>query len=86
MHIDIACSFPLNEMVDAHMRHRSICTMLGTKVPEKKDTSLFHEDTNKNSIFRFLLEKLPSTVVLLLTLKPTKFFTMLKSPIHSFLI
>lgn len=32
MHIDIACSFPLNEMVDAHMRHRSICTMLGTKV------------------------------------------------------
>jgi NDP-sugar pyrophosphorylase family protein len=32
MHIDIACSFPLNEMLDAHSRHRSICTMLGTKV------------------------------------------------------
>ncbi|KAI8987872.1 nucleotide-diphospho-sugar transferase [Mycotypha africana] len=33
MHIDIACSFPLNDMMDAHMRHRGICTMLGTKVP-----------------------------------------------------
>lgn len=32
MHIDIACSFPLNEMASAHMKHRSICTMLGTKV------------------------------------------------------
>lgn len=32
MHIDIACSFPLNEMVAAHRGHRSICTMLGTKV------------------------------------------------------
>lgn len=34
MHIDIACSFPLNEMVAAHRGHRSICTMLGTKVSE----------------------------------------------------
>lgn len=35
MHIDIACSFPLNEMANAHMKHRSICTMLGTKVKKK---------------------------------------------------
>ncbi|KAI8879820.1 nucleotide-diphospho-sugar transferase [Backusella circina FSU 941] len=38
MHIDIACSFPLNEMSDAHMKHRSICTMLGTKVPQSEAT------------------------------------------------
>ncbi|CAO3618845.1 unnamed protein product [Mucor fragilis] len=38
MHIDIACSFPLNEMVAAHRGHRSICTMLGTKVPPSEAT------------------------------------------------
>ncbi|KAI9469026.1 MAG: nucleotide-diphospho-sugar transferase [Benjaminiella poitrasii] len=38
MHIDIACSFPLNEMIDAHMKHRGICTMLGTKVPASEAT------------------------------------------------
>ncbi|KAI8094150.1 nucleotide-diphospho-sugar transferase [Thamnidium elegans] len=38
MHIDIACSFPLNEMASAHMKHRSICTMLGTKVNPKDAT------------------------------------------------
>jgi mannose-1-phosphate guanylyltransferase len=32
MHVDIACAFPLNEMMDAHMKHRGLCTMLGTKV------------------------------------------------------
>lgn len=36
MHVDIACAFPLNEMMAAHMKHRGICTMLGTKVNEKK--------------------------------------------------
>ncbi|KAI7904568.1 nucleotide-diphospho-sugar transferase [Cokeromyces recurvatus] len=38
MHIDIACSFPLEEMIDAHMKHRGICTMLGTKVPASEAT------------------------------------------------
>ncbi|KAI8644352.1 nucleotide-diphospho-sugar transferase [Parasitella parasitica] len=38
MHIDIACSFPLNEMIVAHGRHRGICTMLGTKVPASEAT------------------------------------------------
>lgn len=33
MHVDVACTFPLNEMVAAHMRHRGLCTMLSTKVP-----------------------------------------------------
>lgn len=32
MHVDIACSFPLEEMLKAHMRHRGLCTMLSTKV------------------------------------------------------
>ncbi|ORZ00931.1 nucleotide-diphospho-sugar transferase [Syncephalastrum racemosum] len=38
MHVDIACSFPLNEMVAAHMKHRGLCTMLGTKVPREQAT------------------------------------------------
>lgn len=38
MHVDIACSFPLNEMVAAHMKHRGLCTMLGTKVPRDQAT------------------------------------------------
>ncbi|CEP09605.1 hypothetical protein [Parasitella parasitica] len=38
MHIDIACSFPLNEMITAHGRHRGVCTMLGTKVPASEAT------------------------------------------------
>ncbi|SAL95921.1 hypothetical protein [Absidia glauca] len=36
MHVDIACAFPLNEMMDAHMKHRGLCTMLGTKVPREQ--------------------------------------------------
>ncbi|KAI8378408.1 nucleotide-diphospho-sugar transferase [Blakeslea trispora] len=38
MHIDIACSFPLNDMIEAHKGHRNICTMLGTKVPQSEAT------------------------------------------------
>ncbi|SAM09130.1 hypothetical protein [Absidia glauca] len=38
MHVDIACAFPLNEMMAAHMKHRGICTMLGTKVPREQAT------------------------------------------------
>ncbi|KAL1926209.1 hypothetical protein VTP01DRAFT_6074 [Rhizomucor pusillus] len=38
MHVDIACSFPLNEMLSAHMKHRGLCTMLGTKVPREQAT------------------------------------------------
>lgn len=32
MHVDVACTFPLNEMFTSHMRHRGLCTMLSTKV------------------------------------------------------
>ncbi|KAI8081511.1 nucleotide-diphospho-sugar transferase [Halteromyces radiatus] len=38
MHVDIACAFPLNEMLKAHMSHRGLCTMLGTKVPREQAT------------------------------------------------
>ncbi|KAI7879481.1 nucleotide-diphospho-sugar transferase [Lichtheimia hyalospora FSU 10163] len=38
INVDIACSFPLNEMIDAHMKHRGVCTMLGTKVPRDQAT------------------------------------------------
>ncbi|CEG73580.1 Putative Mannose-1-phosphate guanylyltransferase [Rhizopus microsporus] len=38
MHIDIACSFPLNDMIRSHMKHRGVCTMLGTKVPASEAT------------------------------------------------
>ncbi|KAI7867793.1 nucleotide-diphospho-sugar transferase [Spinellus fusiger] len=38
MHADIACSFSLNEMVEAHMKHRGLCTMLSTKVPRDQAT------------------------------------------------
>ncbi|KAL0074549.1 nucleotide-diphospho-sugar transferase [Phycomyces blakesleeanus] len=38
MHVDIACSFPLNEMMAAHMKHRGLCTMLSTKVPRDQAT------------------------------------------------
>ncbi|KAI8994526.1 nucleotide-diphospho-sugar transferase [Pilobolus umbonatus] len=51
MHIDIACSFPLNDMVDAHMKHRGICTMMGTKVPVSEATKygclIANHDTNQ---------------------------------------
>lgn len=32
MHVDVASTFPLNEMLAAHMKHRGLCTMLSTKV------------------------------------------------------
>ncbi|KAI8381516.1 nucleotide-diphospho-sugar transferase [Radiomyces spectabilis] len=38
MHVDIACNFPLNEMMEAHMKHRGLCTMLSTKVPREQAT------------------------------------------------
>lgn len=76
MHIDIACSFPLNEMVDAHMKHRGVCTMLGTKVKNTKTTCCVYELIPR----RFLLMKPPSTVVLLPTTIPTKSCTMSKNP------
>ncbi|KAG2221963.1 hypothetical protein INT45_010487 [Circinella minor] len=38
IHVDIASAFPLNEMVEAHMKHRGLCTMLGTKVPREQAT------------------------------------------------
>lgn len=38
MHVDIACDFPLNEMMETHMKHRGLCTMLSTKVPRDRAT------------------------------------------------
>ncbi|GAA5812226.1 hypothetical protein MFLAVUS_005676 [Mucor flavus] len=32
MHVDVASTFPLNEMLAAHMKHRGLCTMLSTKI------------------------------------------------------
>lgn len=32
IHADIACAFPLQGMLDAHSKHRGLCTLLGTKV------------------------------------------------------
>jgi mannose-1-phosphate guanylyltransferase len=32
IHADIACAFPLRGMLDAHSKHRGLCTLLGTKV------------------------------------------------------
>ncbi|KAI7903379.1 putative mannose-1-phosphate protein [Cokeromyces recurvatus] len=36
MHVDIACTFPLNELISAHMKHRGLCTMLSTKITREK--------------------------------------------------
>lgn len=36
LHADIACSFPLNELYQAHMKHRGLCTILSTKVPKEQ--------------------------------------------------
>ncbi|EIE92080.1 hypothetical protein RO3G_16791 [Rhizopus delemar RA 99-880] len=51
MHIDIACSFPLDEILTAHMKHRGVCTMLGTKVPPTEATRygclVADSDTNR---------------------------------------
>ncbi|KAF7726927.1 Proteasome subunit alpha type-2 [Apophysomyces ossiformis] len=38
LHVDIACAFPLNEMMAAHMKHRGLCTMLSTRVPREQAT------------------------------------------------
>ncbi|KAI8065658.1 nucleotide-diphospho-sugar transferase [Gongronella butleri] len=38
LHVDLACPFPLNDMIKAHMKHRGICTMLGTKVSREQAT------------------------------------------------
>ncbi|CEG83031.1 Putative Mannose-1-phosphate guanylyltransferase [Rhizopus microsporus] len=38
MHVDIACDFPLNDMMETHMKHRGLCTMLSTKVPRDRAT------------------------------------------------
>lgn len=32
LNADVACSFPLNEMMKFHNTHRGLCTILGTKV------------------------------------------------------
>ncbi|CAG8487582.1 7691_t:CDS:2 [Paraglomus brasilianum] len=32
LNADVACSFPLNEMMSFHTTHRGLCTILGTKV------------------------------------------------------
>lgn len=44
MHVDVACTFPLNEMLTSHMRHRGLCTMLSTKVKwgEEDNASIFY--------------------------------------------
>ncbi|KAG2180805.1 hypothetical protein INT43_008384 [Umbelopsis isabellina] len=36
IHADIACDFPLQGMLDAHSKHRGLCTLLGTKVPREQ--------------------------------------------------
>ncbi|KAG2174008.1 hypothetical protein INT44_000122 [Umbelopsis vinacea] len=36
IHADIACAFPLQGMLDAHSKHRGLCTLLGTKVPREQ--------------------------------------------------
>lgn len=36
MHVDIACTFPLNEMLSSHMKHRGLCTLLSTKVAREQ--------------------------------------------------
>ncbi|OZJ06253.1 hypothetical protein BZG36_00796 [Bifiguratus adelaidae] len=51
LHADVACTFPLNEMMTAHMKHRGLCTMLGTKVPRdqanKFGTIVANSETNE---------------------------------------
>ncbi|CAO3626907.1 unnamed protein product [Cunninghamella blakesleeana] len=51
MHVDIACAFELNDMMNAHMGHRGLCTMLGTKVPREQATKygclIANQDTNE---------------------------------------
>ncbi|KAL1914190.1 uncharacterized protein VTP21DRAFT_9689 [Calcarisporiella thermophila] len=32
LHADVCCSFPLADMISSHMKHRGLCTILGTKV------------------------------------------------------
>ncbi|KAI9478139.1 MAG: nucleotide-diphospho-sugar transferase [Benjaminiella poitrasii] len=36
MHVDVACTFPLTELISAHMRHRGLCTMLSTKIAREQ--------------------------------------------------
>lgn len=49
MHVDVACNFPLNDMLSAHMTHRGLCTMLGTKV-----TSHTHKNINITVLTRII--------------------------------
>lgn len=32
LNADVACSFPLEEMLEFHNTHKGLCTILGTKV------------------------------------------------------
>ncbi|KAG0165009.1 Proteasome subunit alpha type-2 [Apophysomyces sp. BC1034] len=64
LHVDIACSFPLNEMMAAHMKHRGLCTMLSTRVPR--------EQTNK---YGCLVAKPDTNEVLHYVEKPETFIS-----------
>ncbi|KAI8993729.1 nucleotide-diphospho-sugar transferase [Pilobolus umbonatus] len=36
MHADVACTFPLNEMIKTHMKHRGLCTILSKKIAREQ--------------------------------------------------
>eukprot|EP01110_Echinostelium_bisporum_P013526 TRINITY_DN9331_c0_g1_i1.p1 TRINITY_DN9331_c0_g1~~TRINITY_DN9331_c0_g1_i1.p1 ORF type:complete len:408 (-),score=139.37 TRINITY_DN9331_c0_g1_i1:15-1238(-) len=38
LHADVCCSFPLNDLMDFHKKHNSVCTIMGTKVPREYAT------------------------------------------------
>ncbi|KAI8992147.1 nucleotide-diphospho-sugar transferase [Mycotypha africana] len=63
MHVDIACSFPLNEMVAFHMKHRGLCTMLSKKIghEQAKKYGCLVADQNTNQVLHYV-EK-PDTFV-----------------------
>lgn len=88
MHVDIACSFPLNEMLSAHMKHRGLCTMLGTKVRKRSTLQQRSRQCAKSkSIFiRCRESRLQSTAAWSQSQKQTKSCIMSKSQIRLFLI
>ncbi|CAG8445862.1 14603_t:CDS:2 [Ambispora leptoticha] len=64
LNADVACSFPLNDMMQFHNKHRGLCTILGTKVAR--------ENANK---FGCLVAKPDSNEVLHYVEKPESFIS-----------
>ncbi|KAI9356693.1 nucleotide-diphospho-sugar transferase [Pilaira anomala] len=56
MHVDVACTFPLNEMLSAHMKHRGLCTMLSTKIVREQANKYgcLVQDPDTNQVLHYV--------------------------------